>query len=39
MSPLYRPVPQSLNVSTAGGVADYFPNLAQARIPLRGAWG
>ncbi|KIY99345.1 hypothetical protein MNEG_8613 [Monoraphidium neglectum] len=29
MSPLYRPVPQSLNISTAAGVKDYFPNLAQ----------
>jgi hypothetical protein len=29
MSPLYRPVPQTLDVSTPAGVKDYYPNLAQ----------
>ena len=30
MSPLFRPVPRDLDVSTAGGdVARYFPNLAE----------
>ncbi|KAI8474186.1 MAG: hypothetical protein J3K34DRAFT_143627 [Monoraphidium minutum] len=32
MSPLYRPVRQDLDISTAGGVADYFPNLAQVAL-------
>jgi len=34
MSPLYRPVPQSLNISNPAAVAPYFPNLAKVRLGI-----
>lgn len=37
-SPLYKPVPQSLNISTLEGVKDYFPNLAEVRVHGREVW-
>lgn len=32
MSPSYRPVPQSLDISSPAGVTDYFPNLAEVCV-------